>query len=62
MKIKGTANLRSDLESELDSAARFFEFEEDPMYSKRESELLQQHLQKYGEMPSGGEDDLDDLF
>ncbi|UCF08230.1 MAG: (2Fe-2S)-binding protein [Thermoplasmata archaeon] len=62
LKIKGTPNLRSDLESELDSAAKFFEFEEDKMYSKRESELLQQHLQKYGEMPSGGEDDLDDLF
>lgn len=62
LKIKGTQNLRSDLESELDSAAKFFEFEEDKMYSKRESELLQQHLQKYGEMPSGGEDDLDDLF
>jgi hypothetical protein len=62
LKIKGTQNLRTDLESELDSAAKFFEFEEDKMYSKRESELLQQHLQKYGEMPSGGEYDLDDLF
>ena len=31
------------------------------MFSKRESELVQQHLQKYGEMPSGGEDE-DDLF
>jgi ferredoxin len=62
LKIKGTASLKSDLESELESAAKFFEFEEDKMYSKRESELLQQHLQKYGEMPSGGEDDLDDLF
>jgi ferredoxin len=62
LKIKGTQNLRSDLQAELESAAKFFEFEEDKMYSKRESELLQQHLQKYGEMPSGGEDDLDDLF
>ena len=62
LTIKGTQNLRSDLQAELDSAAKFFEFEEDKMYSKRESELLQQHLQKYGEMPSGGEDDLDDLF
>ena len=62
IKIKGTQNLRSDLQTELDSAAKFFEFEKDKMYSKRESELLQQHLQKYGEMPSGGEDELDDLF
>jgi hypothetical protein len=63
LKIKGTATLKADLINELESSqAKYFEFEEDPMYSKRESELLQQHLQKYGEMPTGGEDDLDDLF
>ncbi|MEJ2717963.1 MAG: 4Fe-4S dicluster domain-containing protein [Deltaproteobacteria bacterium] len=34
---------------------------EDRIFSKRESELVQQHLQQYGEMPgAGGEDD--DLF
>jgi hypothetical protein len=34
------------------------------MYSKRESELLQQYLQIHGKMPggAGGGDDLDDLF
>jgi hypothetical protein len=32
------------------------------MYTKRESELLQQYLQQYGEMPGGGMDELDDLF
>jgi hypothetical protein len=32
------------------------------MYTKRESELIQQHLQQYGELPGGGDDDLDDLF
>jgi ferredoxin len=62
LKIKGTVNLRSDIIAELDSKAKFFKFEEDRMYSQRESELLQQHLQKYGEMPGGGEDELDDLF
>ncbi len=62
LKIKGTPNLRSELEADLGSSAKFFEFEEDKMYSKRESELLQLHLQKYGEMPGGGDDDLDDLF
>jgi hypothetical protein len=62
LKIKGTMNLRSDITAELDSKAKFFKFEEDRMYSQRESELLQQHLQKYGEMPGGGEDELDDLF
>ncbi|UCE38677.1 MAG: (2Fe-2S)-binding protein [Thermoplasmata archaeon] len=62
LKIKGTMNLRNDITAELDSKAKFFKFEEDRMYSQRESELLQQHLQKYGEMPGGGEDELDDLF
>jgi hypothetical protein len=62
LKIKGTINLRSDITAELDSKAKFFKFEEDRMYSQRESELLQQHLQKHGEMPGGGEDELDDLF
>jgi hypothetical protein len=33
------------------------------MYSKRESELIQEYLRKHGRMPPGeGEDDLEDLF
>jgi hypothetical protein len=33
------------------------------MYSKRESELIQEYLQQHGRMPAGeGDDDLDDLF
>jgi len=62
-KIKGVANLKEALLEELaeETSAKFFEFEEDKMFSKRESELLQQYLQKYGEMPGGGDDD-DDLF
>ena len=40
--------------------AKIFDFEEDKMYSTRESELIQQHLQQYGEMPGGG--DEDDLY
>jgi ferredoxin len=62
IKIKGTMNLRNDIANELDSNAKFFKFEEDQMYSQRENELLQQHLQKHGEMPGGGDDELDDLF
>lgn len=62
--IKGTANLRETMLEELEenSAAAWFDFEEDKMYSKRESELIQQYLQEHGEMPSGGDSDLDDLF
>ena len=63
--IQGVANLRQAL-AEIDASitkARFFLFDEDPMYSKRESELIQQYLQQHGSLPPGeGDDDLDDLF
>jgi hypothetical protein len=62
--IKGTATLRDSLLMELreTEGAAWFEFEEDKMYSKRESELIQQYLQEHGEMHGGGDSDLDDLF
>jgi NADPH-dependent glutamate synthase beta subunit-like oxidoreductase len=65
IKIKGTTNLRKDLLESLENPGNsvYFEWEEDPMYTKRESELIQQYLQEHGEMPGGGaDDDLDDLF
>lgn len=60
--IKGTANLRLELLQALEDNdnAALFEFEEDKMYSKRESELIQRYLQEHGQMPGG--DDDDDLF
>lgn len=63
LAIKGTANLRQELLAALDanSKAAWFEFEEEKLYSKRESELLQRYLQQHGRMPAGG-DELDDLF
>ena len=63
-KIIGTADLARALREELASAgpAPFFVYESDPMYTKRESELIQQFLAEHGRMPSGGDDDLDDLF
>jgi len=63
LSIKGAANLRQELLAALDanSKAAWFEFAEDKMYSKRESELLQKYLQQHGEMPTGG-DELDELF
>ncbi len=64
--IKGTMDIKSDLMEKLGSQtkARYFGFEPDPMYSKRESELIQQYVQQFGKMPEGDgeEDDLDDLF
>jgi NADPH-dependent glutamate synthase beta subunit-like oxidoreductase len=63
--IKGVMNMRQELEKRTgNEKVAFFDFQEDPMYTKRESELIQQFLQKYKKMPEGegGEEDLDDLF
>jgi len=64
LTIKGTDNLREELLTALEGNdnAAWFEYEEDKMYSQRESELIQKYLQEHGEMPGGGGDDLDDLF
>jgi NADPH-dependent glutamate synthase beta subunit-like oxidoreductase len=64
LAIKGTANLRQELLAALadNDTASFFEFEEDKIYSQRESELIQKYLQEHGEIPGNGADDLDDLF
>jgi NADPH-dependent glutamate synthase beta subunit-like oxidoreductase len=62
LAIQGTANLRRELLQALEEyeKAKWFDFEEDKMYSKRESELIQRYLQEHGQMPGGGLDD--DLF
>ncbi|MEE9554624.1 MAG: FAD-dependent oxidoreductase, partial [candidate division Zixibacteria bacterium] len=60
IRICGSANLRDGLTECLDNPgdARYFNWEEDPMFTKRESELIQQYLQEHGKLPSGN--DLDD--
>jgi NADPH-dependent glutamate synthase beta subunit-like oxidoreductase/Pyruvate/2-oxoacid:ferredoxin oxidoreductase delta subunit len=62
--IKGSANIQAGLLEKLESEteACYFLWEEDRMYTKRESELIQQHLKQYGTLPGGGDDELDDLF
>lgn len=62
--IKGTMNLQQELQDKLEvyEKARLFMYELEQMYTKRESELIQQYLQEHGEMPGGGEGELDDLF
>ncbi len=64
LSIKGVMNMKDSLleEFEENDKAVWFEYEEDQFYSKRESELIQQYLQVHGEMPGGGEDEMDDLF
>lgn len=63
IKISGVQNLRRALEEQLasNSKARYFDFEEERMYTQRESELLQAYLQQHGRMPEGN-DELADLF
>jgi len=60
--IKGTDSLQAALKEQITQQpnAKFFQFEEDPMYTKRETELLQQYVQDHGKIP--GEDELYDLF
>ena len=62
--IQGTPNLRLALEAELsrNPKACYFDYNEDPMYTKRESELLQQFMQEFGRFPEGNESLDDDLF
>ncbi|MCL5962504.1 MAG: FAD-dependent oxidoreductase [Chloroflexi bacterium] len=61
--IKGAMNLRRELEEQLElrDKARYFIYDQEPMYTKRESELLQQYMSQHGSMPEGNQD-LDDLF
>jgi hypothetical protein len=63
--IKGVENLRDALHKVAGGATRtrYFLFDTDPMYSKRESELIQEYLREHGCLPPGeGEDELDGLF
>jgi len=64
ISIKGTPDMRQDLLEKLEDglSAFWFDFEEDKMYSKRESKRIQHYLQEHGEMPGGGGSDLDDLY
>ncbi len=61
--IAGTPNLRRALQEQLSaqSEARYFTYDLDPMYTKRESELIQQFLQRHGRLPRLN-DEVDDLF
>ncbi|KPV64856.1 MAG: Sulfide dehydrogenase subunit alpha precursor [Candidatus Bathyarchaeota archaeon BA1] len=61
--IKGTINLRRELEEQLTAnrKAKYFMYEEAKMFTMRESELLQQFLKRYGKLPEqniGIEEDL----
>jgi len=59
--IAGTPNLRQALDEKLKTVekAQYFGYEEDPMYTKRESELIQKFLKEHGRMPKLNEEVLD---
>ncbi len=61
--IKGTLNLRKDLQEQLTTnpEAKRFLYEEAKMFTTRESELLQQFLKKHGRLPRQNVD-IDDLY
>lgn len=61
--IRGTINLKGELEQQLTSnaKAKYFVCEEAKMYTMRESEMLQQYAKRHGKMPEqnmGIEEDL----
>lgn len=62
-KIIGVENIHQALLEEYQngSTARYFYYEEDPMFTSRERQLIQQYMKKYGKMPPGN-DELEDLF
>ena len=63
LQITGTMNLRQAPENRLaiNGSTRSLVWEENPVYTRRESELIQQFLQQRGHLPGmGGE--LDNLY
>ena len=56
-------NLHRELREQLETnrEARYFEWEKAPMFTQRESELIQQFLQTNSRLPSQN-DELADLF
>jgi formate dehydrogenase (NADP+) beta subunit len=63
-RIKGVADIQAYLREEFGrkSETRFFVWEQERMFTRRESELIQEHVQQYGKLPGGGMDELDELF
>ncbi len=63
ISIKGAINLRKALVEQLELGGKgsYFLYQVEPMYTKRESELLQQFVAVHGQMPEVNRE-LEDLF
>jgi len=63
-KIIGTENLQSALQAVVTSGEDFpyFTWEENPMYTQRESQLIARFVEEHGRLPGGVGDELDDLY
>jgi formate dehydrogenase beta subunit len=61
--IRGVDNIRKDLQEKWRSVekARFFRYEEDGMYTMRETEMLEKFLKKNGKLPEVN-DEISDLY
>ncbi|HUI92709.1 MAG TPA: 2Fe-2S iron-sulfur cluster-binding protein [Chitinivibrionales bacterium] len=61
--IRGTDNVRRDLQEKWKSVAkaRFFRYEEHGMYTMRETEMLEHFLKKHGKLPEVN-DEIADLY
>lgn len=61
--VKGAMNLHREISDqlELNQEARYFMYIEDEMFSKKESELLQQYITEHGKMPKANQE-MEDLF
>ncbi len=62
--IKGTMNLKKELEQQLTTGtkAKYFIYEEAKMYTMRESESLQQYMKRHGKMPEQNMEIEEDLY
>jgi predicted molibdopterin-dependent oxidoreductase YjgC len=61
--IAGASNMRKELKACLKTAdgARYFIYEKDAMFTQRQNELIQHHIDTYGKQPRINEE-IDDLF
>ncbi len=63
LQITGVENIRQALMEEYrkQGTPRYFSYKQDPMFTSKESQLIQQFVKEHGELPPGNKE-IDDLF